>query len=60
LRAGFTVMCTFWPRCGEEVHEALDGKGTARLRIKAENVRLLNAEDLASFGLLEAATSNEV
>ena len=45
---------------GEEVHEALDGKGTGAVAHQGRNVRLLNAEDLASFGLLEAATFNEV
>jgi hypothetical protein len=44
---------------GEKVHEALDGKGAGAVAHQGGDVRLLDAEDLASFGLLEAATFDE-
>src|SRR5216683_2799665 len=44
---------------GEKVHEALDGKGTGAIAHQGRNVRLLDAEDLAGFGLLKAAPFNE-
>jgi hypothetical protein len=44
---------------GEEVHEALDGKGAGAVAHQGGNVRLLDAEDLAGIGLLEAALFDE-
>ena len=44
---------------GEKVHEALDGKGTGAVAHQGRNVRLLDAEDLAGFGLLEAPFFDE-
>lgn len=44
---------------GEKVHEALDGKGAGAVAHQGGNMRLLDAEDLASFGLLEAAFFDE-
>jgi hypothetical protein len=44
---------------GEKVHEALDRKGTGAVAHQGRNVRLLDPEDLASFGLLKASTFNE-
>lgn len=44
---------------GEKVHEALDGKGASPVAHQGGDVRLLDAEDLAGFGLLEAAAFNE-
>jgi len=36
----------------QKVHETLDGKGTGAVAHQNRNVRLLDAENLASFGLL--------
>jgi hypothetical protein len=44
---------------GEKVHEALDGEGTGAVAHQSRDVRLLDAEDLAGFGLLEAAFFDE-
>ena len=44
---------------GEKIHETLDGKGTGAVAHQDGNMRLLDAEDLASFGLLEAAFLDE-
>jgi len=43
----------------EKVHETLDGKGAGAIAHQGRDVRLLDAEDFSSFGLLEAATFNE-
>ena len=44
---------------GEEVHEALDGKGSGAVAHQCGNVRLLDAENLSRFRLLEAALLDE-
>ena len=44
---------------GEEVHQAFDGKGAGAVAHQGGNVRLLDAEDLAGIGLLEAAFLDE-
>src|SRR5713226_9756510 len=44
---------------GEKVHETLDGKRTGAVAHQGRNVRLLDAENLAGFGLLEAAFFDE-
>ena len=46
-------------KSGEKVHEAFDGKGTGTIAHQGRDVRLLNAENLPGFGLLEAAFFNE-
>ena len=40
---------------GEEVHEAFDGEGAGAVAHQRRDVRLLDAENLSGFGLLEAA-----
>jgi hypothetical protein len=42
------------PERGEEVHEAFDGKGAGAVAHQCRNVRLLDAENLSGFPLLEA------
>src|SRR5690242_6255306 len=44
------------PKRGEEVHKALDGKGARTVAHQCRNVRLLDAENLSGFRLLEAAS----
>jgi len=59
LASGFHGDLDVLGEGGEKVHETLDGKGTGAVAHQGGNVRLLDAEDLASFGLLEAAFSKE-
>ena len=40
---------------GEEVHEALDGKGARAVAHQRRDVRLLDAENFSGFRLLQAA-----
>src|SRR5436309_1990054 len=42
-------------KSGEKVHKAFDGKGTCAIAHQGRDVRLLDAENLPGFGLLEAA-----
>src|SRR6266568_108492 len=44
---------------GEKVQEALDGKGARPIAHQGRDVRLLDAENFASIGLLEAAFFDE-
>jgi len=44
---------------GEKVHETLNGKGTGAIAHQGGNVRLIDAENLAGFSLLEAAFFDE-
>jgi hypothetical protein len=44
---------------GEKVHEAFDGKGTRPIAQQGRNVRLFDAQNLSSFGLLEATLFND-
>jgi hypothetical protein len=44
---------------GEKVHEAFDGKGTRTIAQQGRNVRLLDAQNLSSFGLPEATLFND-
>ena len=59
LASGFHGDLDVLAEGGEKVHETLDGKGTGAVAHQGGNVRLLDGEDLASFGLLEAAFSKE-
>jgi hypothetical protein len=62
-KGDFAVFLTTGPddnpdvlaKSGEKVHEALDGKGTGTIAHQGRDVRLLDAENFSSFGLLEAA-----
>ncbi len=47
------------PEGGEKVHEALDGKRAGAVAHQGRYVRLLDAENLAGFDLLEAAFLDE-
>src|SRR6266567_1051931 len=44
---------------GEKVHDALDGNGDGPIAHQGRDMRLLNAENLAGNGLLEAAFFDE-
>src|SRR2546425_1137304 len=44
---------------GEKVHEALGGKGAGPIAHQGRDMRLLNAENLAGIGLLEAPFFDE-
>lgn len=44
---------------GEEFHEAFDGEGAGAVAHQCRNVRLLDAENLSRFRLLEAASLDE-
>src|SRR3981189_3992576 len=59
LASGFHGDLDVLAEGGEKVHETFDGKGTGAVAHQDGNMRLLDAEDLASFCLLEATLSNE-
>ena len=44
---------------GEKIHETLNGKRAGTIAHQGGNVRLLDAENLAGFSLLEAAFFDE-
>src|ERR1700690_220531 len=44
---------------GEELHEAFDGEGAGTVAHQCRNVRLLDAENLSGFRLLEPALLDE-
>jgi hypothetical protein len=46
-------------KSGEKIHEAFDGEGASAIAHQGRDVRLFDAEDLASFRLLEAALLDE-
>jgi hypothetical protein len=47
------------PERGEEVHEAFDGKSPGAVAHQCGDMRLLDAENLSGFCLLEAAPLDE-
>ena len=55
LHGDFDVLA----KSGEKIHEAFDGEGASAIAHQGRDVRLFDAEDLASFGLLEAALFDE-
>jgi hypothetical protein len=59
LASGFYDDFHVLAQGGEEVHEALDGKGAAAVAHQCRNVRLPDAENLSGFRLLEAASFDQ-
>jgi len=57
LASGFHGDLDVLAEGGEKVHETFDGKGTGAVAHQDGNMRLLDAEDLASFCLLEGRVS---